>query len=64
MIRLTFHRRITVVHVIHEGDGSAYRWELVWLGLELNPLKTVEMVVDFRSLPNMDTFKFWDTPGT
>ncbi|KAK9517319.1 hypothetical protein VZT92_025201 [Zoarces viviparus] len=45
----------TLIGLISGGDESAYRWEtdhlVTWCGLnnlELNALKTVEMVVDFR----------------
>lgn len=40
----------TVIGLIRDGDETAYR-QIVWCGpnnLELNPLKTVEMTVDFR----------------
>lgn len=42
-------------HWTEDGDESAYRWEIddlvVWCGqnnLELNALKGVDLVVDFR----------------
>ncbi|KAJ8337366.1 hypothetical protein SKAU_G00385860 [Synaphobranchus kaupii] len=48
----------TLIGLISDGDESAYRWEIdhlvSWCGqnnLELNALKTVEMVVDFRKNP-------------
>src|SRR4029434_3194647 len=48
----------TLIGLISGGDESAYRWEIdhlvTWCGqknLELNALKTVEMVVDFRKNP-------------
>ena len=48
----------TLIGLISGGDVSAYRWEIdhlmTWCGqnnLELNALKTVEMVVDFRRNP-------------
>ena len=44
-----------VIGLIQDGDESAYRLEVEWLvswcsqhNLELNTLKTVEMMVDFR----------------
>ncbi len=48
----------TLIGLIQEGDESAYRQEVkelaVWCSLnnlELNTLKTVEMIVDFRRNP-------------
>ncbi|KAJ8369389.1 hypothetical protein SKAU_G00094170 [Synaphobranchus kaupii] len=55
---LKFADDTTLIGLISNGDESAYRWEieqlLSWCGqnnLELNALKTVEMVVDFRKNP-------------
>src|SRR4029434_662691 len=52
---LKFADDTTLIGLISGGDESAYRWEMVtWCGqnnLELNALKTVEMVVDFRKNP-------------
>ena len=52
---LKFADDTTLIGLISGGDESAYRWEIdhlvSWCGqdnLELNALKTVEMVVDFR----------------
>ena len=52
---LKFAEDTTLIGLISGGDESAYRWEIdhlvTWCGqnnLELNALKTVEMVVDFR----------------
>ncbi|XP_061632970.1 uncharacterized protein LOC133479688 [Phyllopteryx taeniolatus] len=49
----------TVIGLIKDGDESAYRQEAerleLWCGrhnLELNTLKTVEMIVDFRRHPS------------
>ena len=49
----------TVIGLIRDGDESAYRQEVEQLvhwcsqnHLELNPLKTVEMTVDFRRNPS------------
>ncbi|KAK3516457.1 hypothetical protein QTP70_014790 [Hemibagrus guttatus] len=55
---LKFADDTTVIGLISDGDESAYRQEVeqlaVWCSLnnlELNTLKTVEMVVDFRRNP-------------
>ncbi len=55
---LKFADDTTVVGLIQDGDESAYRQEVkelaVWCSLnnlELNTLKTVEMIVDFRRNP-------------
>ena len=55
---LKFADDTTLIGLISGGDESAYRWEIdhlvTWCGqnnLELNALKTVEMVVDFRKNP-------------
>ncbi len=52
---LKFADDTTVIDLIQDGDESAYRQEVeqlaVWCShnnLELNTLKTVEMIVDFR----------------
>ena len=52
---LKFADDTTLIGLISGGDETAYRWEVdqlvTWCGhnnLELNALKTVEMVVDFR----------------
>ncbi|KAK0153824.1 putative RNA-directed DNA polymerase from transposon BS [Merluccius polli] len=52
---LKFADDTTLIGLISDGDESAYRWEadhlVTWChrnNLELNALKTVEMVVDFR----------------
>ncbi|KAK0138683.1 putative RNA-directed DNA polymerase from transposon BS [Merluccius polli] len=52
---LKFADDTTLIGLISDGDESAYRWEadhlVTWChqnNLELNTLKTVEMVVDFR----------------
>ncbi|XP_058047640.1 uncharacterized protein LOC131202551 [Ahaetulla prasina] len=50
----------TVIGLIRDNDESAYRWEVEqlapwcdWNNLELNTLKTVEMVVDFKRNPSI-----------
>src|SRR4029434_4080659 len=55
---LKFADDTTLIGLISGGDESAYRWEIDHLvtrcgqnNLELNALKTVEMVVDFRKNP-------------
>ncbi len=55
---LKFADDTTLIGLISGGDESAYRWEIdhlvTWCSqnnLELNALKTVEMVVDFRKNP-------------
>ncbi len=55
---LKFADNTTVIGLIKDGDESAYRQEVeqlaVWCSLnnlELNTLKTVEMIVDFRRNP-------------
>ena len=55
---LKFADDTTLIGLISDGDESAYRWEIdrleTWCrqnNLELNALKTVEMVVDFRTSP-------------
>ncbi len=55
---LKFADDTTLIGLIQDGDESAYRQEVkelaVWCGLnnlELNTLKTVEMIVDFRRNP-------------
>ncbi len=55
---LKFMDDTTVIGLIKDGDDSAYRQEVeqlaVWCSLknmELNTLKTVEMIVDFRKNP-------------
>ncbi|KAK2901605.1 hypothetical protein Q8A73_011351 [Channa argus] len=55
---LKFADDTTLIGLIQDGDESAYRLEVeqlaVWCGLnnlELNTLKTVEMIVDFRRTP-------------
>ncbi len=55
---LKFADDTTVIALIQEGDESAYRQEVeqlaIWCSLnnqELNMLKTVEMIVDFRRNP-------------
>ncbi len=55
---LKFADDTTVIGLIKDGDESAYRQEVeqlaVWCSLnnlELNTLKTVEMIVDFRRNP-------------
>ena len=55
---LKFADDTTLIGLISGGDESAYRWQIdhlvTWCGqnnLELNALKTVEMVVDFRKNP-------------
>ncbi len=55
---LKFADNTTVIGLIEDGDKSAYRQEVeqlaVWRSLnnlELNTLKTVEMIVDFRWNP-------------
>ena len=52
---LKFADDTTLIGLISDGDESAYRWEadhlVTWChrnNLELNALKTVEMVVEFR----------------
>ncbi len=53
---LKFAGDTTLIGLIQDGDKSAYRQEVkelaVWcslINLELNALKTVQMIVDFRS---------------
>ncbi len=55
---LKFADNTTVIGLIQDRDESAYRQEVeqlaVWCilnNLELNTLKTVEMIVDFRRIP-------------
>ncbi len=55
---LKFAEDTTLIGLIQDGDESAYRQEVkelaVWCSLnnlELNTLKTVEMIVDFRRNP-------------
>lgn len=55
---LKFADDTTLIGLISDGDESAYRWEIdrlvTWCGennLELNALKTVEMIADFRKSP-------------
>ncbi len=55
---LKFADDTTPISLIQEGDKSAYKQEVkelaVWCSrnnLELNTLKTVEMIVDFRETP-------------
>ncbi len=55
---LKFANDTTLIGLIQDGDESAYRQEVkelaVWCSLhslELNTLKTVEMIVDFRRKP-------------
>ncbi len=55
---LKFADDTTLIGLIQDGDESAYRQEVkelaVWCSLnslELNTLKTVEMIVDFRRIP-------------
>ena len=55
---LKFADDTTLIGLISGGDESAYRWEIdhlvTWCSqnnLELNTLKTVEMVVDYRKNP-------------
>jgi len=55
---LKFTDVTTLIGLISGGDESAYRWEIdllvTWCGqnnLELNALKTVETVADFRKNP-------------
>ncbi len=55
---LKFAEDTTLIGHIQDGDQSAYRQEVnelaVWCNLnnlELNTLKTVEMIVDFRRTP-------------
>ncbi len=55
---LKFADSTTLIGLIQDGDESAYRQEVkelaVWCSLnnlELNTLKTVEMIVDFRRNP-------------
>ncbi len=55
---LKFADDTTLIGLISDGDESAYRWEIdhlvTWCNqhnLELNAVKTVEMVIDFRKNP-------------
>lgn len=56
---LTFAGDTTVIGLIHDGDESAYRdveWLVLWCSqnhLELNPLKILEIMVDFRKNPHL-----------
>ncbi len=67
----------TLIGLIQDGDESAYRQEVkeqtVWCSfnnLELNKLKTMEMIVDFRKTPPLckstvtavESFRFLGTP--
>ncbi|KAK3541538.1 hypothetical protein QTP86_029174, partial [Hemibagrus guttatus] len=79
---LKFADDTTVIGLIQDGDESAYRQEIEQLAawcsrnnLELNTLKTVEMIVDFRrntpalppltimnsTVPTAESFRFLDT---
>ncbi|KAK3548008.1 hypothetical protein QTP70_002313 [Hemibagrus guttatus] len=79
---LKFTDNTTVIGLIQDGDKSAYRQEIeqlaVWCSLnnlELNTLKTVEMIVDFRrntpalppltimnsTVPTVESFRFLGT---
>ncbi|KAK3557509.1 hypothetical protein QTP70_028344, partial [Hemibagrus guttatus] len=79
---LKFADDTTVIGLIQDGDESAYRQEVeqlvVWCSLshlELNTLKTVEMIVDFRrntpalppltimnsTVPTVESFRFLGT---
>ncbi|XP_060751100.1 uncharacterized protein LOC132862822 [Tachysurus vachellii] len=56
---LTFADDTTLIGLIQDGDESADQQEVKWLmlwcsqnSLELNTLKTVEMIVDFRKDPS------------
>ena len=56
--RQIFTDDTTLIGLVSDGDESAYRWEIDHLAtrcsqnnLELNALKTVEIVVDFRKNP-------------
>ncbi|KAJ8342756.1 hypothetical protein SKAU_G00326840 [Synaphobranchus kaupii] len=66
---LKFADDTTLIGLISNGDESAYRWEIEQLlsccgqnNLELNALKTVEMVVDFRKNPAFPPPSPWITP--
>ncbi len=55
---LKFANDTTLIGLISDGDESAYMWEIdhlvTWCNqhnLELNAVKTVEMVIDFRKNP-------------
>lgn len=51
---LKFIDDTTLIRLIFLEDESAYRWETIWCRqnkLELNTLKTMEMLVDFRKDP-------------
>ncbi|KAL0167175.1 hypothetical protein M9458_039019, partial [Cirrhinus mrigala] len=82
---LKFADDTTLIGLINDGDESAYRQEVkelaVWCShnnLELNMLKTVEMIVDFRRNPptlprltimdstvtSVETFRFLGTTLT
>ena len=59
---LKFADDTTLIGLISGGDESAYRWEIdhlvTWCSqnnLELNPLKTVEIIVDYRKNPAPST---------
>ncbi|KAK3516040.1 hypothetical protein QTP70_002661, partial [Hemibagrus guttatus] len=79
---LKFADNIAVIGLIQDGDKSAYRQEIEQLAawcsrnnLELNTLKTVEMIVDFRrytpalppltimnsTVPTVESFRFLGT---
>ncbi|KAK3545948.1 hypothetical protein QTP70_016960, partial [Hemibagrus guttatus] len=76
---LKFVDNTTVIGLIQDGDESAYRQEIEQLAawcsrnnLELNTLKTVEMIVDFRrytpaltimnsTVPTVESFRFLGT---
>ncbi|KAK3533693.1 hypothetical protein QTP70_023989, partial [Hemibagrus guttatus] len=79
---LKFTDDTTVIGLIQDGDESAYRQDIEQLAawcsrnnLELNTLKTVEMIVDFRrntpalppltimssTVPTVESFRFLDT---
>ncbi|KAK3513874.1 hypothetical protein QTP70_032885, partial [Hemibagrus guttatus] len=79
---LKFADNTTVIGLIQDGDESAYRQEIEQLAawcsrnnLELNTLKTVEMIVDFRrntpalppltimnsTVPTVESFRFLGT---
>ncbi len=52
----------TVIGLIQDGYKSAYRQEVKLNNLELNTLKTVEMIMDLRRnppKPSLSVAKFW-----
>ncbi|KAL0163948.1 hypothetical protein M9458_039701, partial [Cirrhinus mrigala] len=66
---LKFADDATLIGLIWDGDESAYRQEVEHLtawcsqlnNLELNTLKTVEMIIDFRHPPALSPLSIMDS---